>query len=157
MPQGGWENLPPAAVTAARLVAALSMAPLAVPVGVLAQALFGVAAAAAIAVAVLLIAASLGAWLGGLRARRVRYTLLAEGLRIRRGVCWWRETLVPRSRVQHLDLERGPIERRLGLATLVIHTAGTRMNAVRLAGLDATRARVLRDALVDREGEDDAV
>lgn len=156
-PQAGWERLPPAAVTAARLVAALSMAPLVVPAGVLGQALFGVATAAAIALAVLLIAASLGAWLGSLRARRVRYALLAEGLRIRRGVCWWRETLVPRSRVQHLDLERGPIERRLGLATLVIHTAGTRMNAVRLAGLDAARARVLRDALVDREGEDDAV
>lgn len=152
-----WERLPPAAVTAARLVAALSLAPLVVPAGILGHALFGIGAALLIALAVLLVAAGTGAWLGGLRARRVRYALLSEGLRIRRGLCWWRETLVPRSRVQHLDLERGPIERLLGLATLVIHTAGTRMHAVRLAGLDAERARIVRDTLVDREGADDAV
>lgn len=152
-----WERLPSAAVTAARIVAAFSLAPLAVPAGVLASAAFGTVASITIALAVLLIAVTLGVGLGGLRARRVRYALLAEGLRIRRGICWWHETLVPRSRVQHLDLERGPIERPLGLATLVIHTAGTRLNAVRLAGLDEARARALRDALVDREGADDAV
>jgi len=152
-----WERLPAAAVTAARGVGALSLALLAVPAGILAQLRLGVALAVAITLLVAVLAAACGAWLGGLRARRLRYALLAEGLRIRRGVCWWRETLVPRSRVQHLDLERGPVERPLGLTTLVIHTAGTRMHAVRLAGLDQARARALRDALVDREGADDAV
>jgi uncharacterized protein len=95
---------------------------------------------------------------GGIQHRRTRYLLDGDGLRIRRGLCWRSETLVPRSRVQHMDLERGPVERGLGLASLVVHTAGTRTNAVRLAGVDASRARALRDALVDRApGDDDAV
>jgi membrane protein YdbS with pleckstrin-like domain len=60
--------------------------------------------------------------------------------------------------VQHLDIERGPIERRFGLATLVVHTAGTRLNAVRQPGFDEAAATRLRDALVPQEREhDDAV
>jgi membrane protein YdbS with pleckstrin-like domain len=55
---------------------------------------------------------------------------------------------VPRTRVQHLDLERGPIERRHGLATLVVHTAGTRLYALRQSGLLDADAVALRDALL---------
>ena len=47
------------------------------------------------------------------------------------------------------------IERMLGLASLVVHTAGTRMNAVRLAGMDAVRGREVRNDLIDRDGDDD--
>lgn len=98
-------------------------------------------------------------WLGGARHRHTRYRLDEDGLHVARGIWWKSETLVPRTRVQHLDLERGPIERRLGLASLVLHTAGTRLNAVKLAGLDAEDARAIRNELVDREAhaDDDAL
>ena len=43
---------------------------------------------------------------------------------------------VPRSRVQHTDVSQGPVERRFGLGTLVIYTAGTDYARVDLAGLD---------------------
>ena len=56
--------------------------------------------------------------------------------------------LVPRSRVQHLDVERGPLERQFALATLVVHTAGTQTAALRLSGLDDHDAVALRDALI---------
>jgi membrane protein YdbS with pleckstrin-like domain len=65
--------------------------------------------------------------------------------------------LVPRSRVQHLDIERGPIERQYGLATLVVHTAGTRQHAMRIAGLPDADAVALRDALVPEAGRHDDV
>lgn len=94
-------------------------------------------------------------WLGGARHRHTRYRLDEDGLHVARGIWWKGETLVPRTRVQHLDLERGPIERRLGLASLVLHTAGTRLNAVKLAGLDADEARAIRNELVDREADAD--
>ena len=70
------------------------------------------------------------------------------GLSLRRGIFWRREVLVPRTRVQHLDIERGPIERRYGIATLVVHTAGTRHHALRIPGLGDADAVALRDALV---------
>jgi membrane protein YdbS with pleckstrin-like domain len=54
--------------------------------------------------------------------------------------------------VQHTDIQRGPLDRRLGLAELLIHTAGTQMATVRLPGLTADRASALRDALL--EGHD---
>lgn len=159
-----WERLPPAARGLYRLNAMLTatlpiLAPLFVA-GIGARYRFDAPAAVALALLALIgLLLALGWRLGGLRHRCTRYRLDAEGLRLRRGLCWRSETLVPRSRIQHLDLQRGPIERRFGLATLVLHTAGTRFNVVRVIGLDALRARALRDALVDREAgaDDDAV
>lgn len=97
-------------------------------------------------------------WSAELAFRYTRWRLDADGLRVRRGRYWRSEVLVPRARVQHLDIERGPIERRYGLATLVVHTAGTRLNAVRQPGFDEASATRLRDALVPALREhDDAV
>lgn len=92
--------------------------------------------------------AALGAWLGQLRWRRTRWRLDDVGLRVKRGLLWHTELLVPRSRVQHLDIERGPIERPFQVATLVVHTAGTQTQALRLSGLEEHDAVALRDALV---------
>src|SRR3546814_18276177 len=64
------------------------------------------------------------------------------------------DTRVPGSRVQHLDIRRGPLERHFRLATLVIHTAGTRHSEVSLSGLDAGDAERLRDHLA-RQTDDD--
>jgi membrane protein YdbS with pleckstrin-like domain len=64
---------------------------------------------------------------------------------------------VPRSRVQHLDIERGPIERHFGLATLILHTAGTRRQAIRQSGLPDADAVALRDALVPASDRHDDV
>ena len=86
------------------------------------------------------------------RASAVRFRLDDAGLSINRGVYWQSETHVPRSRVQHTDIQRGPLDRRLGLADLLVHTAGTQMATVRLPGLADERAHVLRDALL--EGHD---
>jgi len=154
-----WEHLPDAAATAATLVGALAAFWLPLPLHSLWLALWGRGVAVALTVVLLVLCALLGGWCNRRRTRRVRYALLGDGLRIRRGLCFWQEIVLPRSRVQHLDLERGPIERNLGLATLVIHTAGTRMHAVRLAGLKEQRAQALRDALLPNEtgARDDAV
>ena len=99
--------------------------------------------------------AVLGAWFGHRRWRAVAWNLDDLGLRVRRGVCWQTEVLVPRTRVQHLDLERGPIERNFGLASLIVHTAGTRTHALRLSGLAENEAAELRNALIPQRGPDD--
>jgi membrane protein YdbS with pleckstrin-like domain len=100
----------------------------------------------------------LGAWIGLRRWASTRWRLDARGLQVRRGRMFQREVLVPRSRVQHLDLERGPVERHYGLATIVVHTAGSRLQALRQSGLAEADAVALRDALVpDADVDDDAV
>jgi uncharacterized protein len=79
------------------------------------------------------------------------------GLHVRRGRFWHKHILIPHTRVQHLEIERGPIERKFGLSTLVVHTAGTRMHALRQSGLLAEDAEALRNALIPRERVQDDV
>ena len=92
--------------------------------------------------------------------RHASYRLDDLGIEIRRGVYWRRAIRVPRSRVQHLDVAQGPLERGLGLGTLVIFTAGTDHARVELGGLAQATAFELRDSLLPgrRPGDlDDAV
>ena len=87
-----------------------------------------------------------GALLGA-RLRYQRWTLDDAGLWLRQGRLWWRETRVPVSRVQHVDLKHGPLERRFGLATLVVHTAAVHLSGITVRGLDDADAQLLRDTL----------
>lgn len=85
-----------------------------------------------------------------LPGRRYRAWGYAEGedeLAIRRGVLVRTRTIVPFGRVQHIDVAQGPIERRFGLATLILHTAGTRSAAVALPGLLHEEAEAMRDRI----------
>jgi len=80
--------------------------------------------------------------------RHTSYKVDGRGIEIRKGV-WWRRVIhVPRSRVQHTDVSQGPIERGLGLGTLVIYTAGTEHAKVDLAGLEHATALRIRDYLL---------
>jgi hypothetical protein len=88
--------------------------------------------------------------------RHTSYLVDAEGIEIRSGV-WWRQIIsVPRSRVQHIDVSQGPLERSYSLGRLVLYTAGTAHSRVELQGLSYTVAFFLRNHLLPR-GSDDAV
>lgn len=93
--------------------------------------------------------------------RRYRYTfwrLDTDGFAVRRGRLWLWETQVPTSRVQHLDIKRGPLERMQRLASLVLHTAGTRLGGVHVSGLDESVAERLREHFsreIERQAGDD--
>ncbi|MEO8366377.1 MAG: PH domain-containing protein [Pseudoxanthomonas sp.] len=99
--------------------------------------------------------AAFGAWFALKRHRRTLWKLDQDGFALQRGRWWHSESRVPVSRVQHLDLKRGPLQRVLRLATLVIHTAGTRMAAVSVSGLDSDDAERLRDRLGRQLDPDD--
>ncbi len=143
-----WQPLPPRA----RAVFIIGMLPLALP-----PAAGGLIMALARdipwpwtlvpCIAGLLLGAAVCWWLGVKYHRHTWWRLDEDGLAIRRGRMWQRETRVPATRVQHLDIKRGPLQRRRDLATLVVHTAGTRHSAVTLPNLDAGDAQRLRDRL----------
>lgn len=156
----GWRPLPRAARNVQVMAGALVGALLPLPAwlaGVF-RLDFGFGAKLALLVVAMLAVSALMAWIQHRRWLSTAWRLDARGLQVRRGRMFHREILVPRSRVQHLDLERGPIERRYGLATIVVHTAGTRLQALRQSGLAEADAVALRDALVpDTDVDDDAV
>jgi hypothetical protein len=67
----------------------------------------------------------------------------------------WRSVVnVARSRIQHTDVSQGPLERRFGLAGLLIYTAGTDHAEVQLRGLDHATALRIRDHLLAGGGDD---
>jgi membrane protein YdbS with pleckstrin-like domain len=80
---------------------------------------------------------------------RWSYRVGSQVLELRHGVIWRVSVCIPLSRLQHVDLHRGPLERKFGLAALEIHTAGTRDASHRIPGLDVTTAGMLRDQLID--------
>ena len=99
--------------------------------------------------------AAFGVWLGLKQYRHTAWRLDEHGLALRRGRLWQRETRVPASRVQHLDIKHGPLQRGRDLATLVVHTAGTRHSSVTVPNLDAGDAERLRDRLGRAVDHDD--
>jgi uncharacterized protein len=90
-------------------------------------------------------------------ARKYRhwgYAMGTDRLRIVRGYMFYRDTVVPFGRIQHIDVEQGPIDRRYNLATLTVHTAGNHNSTVALPGLlhalamrEAIRAAIRQDVL----------
>jgi len=85
--------------------------------------------------------------------RHASYRVDTEGLEIRRGVYFRAVTTVPRSRVQHTDVSQGPLQRRFGLATLIVHTAGSENAEVDLPGLPHDVALKIRDHLLPRNSD----
>src|SRR5688500_13226244 len=63
--------------------------------------------------------------------RHTRYRVDDQLIQIERGVFWRTSIAVPRSRVQHLDVTQGPLQRRHGLATLS-RSESTRLNSSHL-------------------------
>ncbi len=88
------------------------------------------------------------------RYRHTWYRVNANGIEIGRGRFWQRLITVPHVRVQHIDVVRGPIERRFGLATLIIYTAGHAHSEVKIEGLSHEAALDLRERLVKEKGLD---
>lgn len=121
----------------------------------------------------LIVKGGLGLWIGTLAAltmtagvgflaqvgpawhyRHTWYRVNANGIEIGRGRFWQRLITVPHARVQHIDVVRGPIERRFGLATLIIYTAGHAHSEVKIEGLSHESALDLRERLVKEKGRD---
>ena len=150
-----WVALP---ARARNLMVASTAAGFGLPLSGAAVALFVAASHTEFRLAVFLLpllGIAFGAWLGNKRYRHTAWKHDGIGFAMRRGRLWQSETRVPGSRVQHIDIKRGPLQRRLQLATLVIHTAGTQHSAVSLACLDEGDAERLRDALARQTNADD--
>lgn len=84
------------------------------------------------------------------RWRRWGYAFSDRELHVANGWITKQHTVVPVSRVQHIDISQGPIERSAGVATLSLHTAGTERNLVILPGIKRERAEEIRDVIRSR-------
>jgi membrane protein YdbS with pleckstrin-like domain len=76
-----------------------------------------------------------------LRYSRWRWDLRPDAIDIRHGTFTVRRTLIPLSRVQHVDTRRGLLEQALELATVVVHTAAGAHTIPYLSEFDADELR----------------
>lgn len=106
---------------------------------------------------VLALAAAVVVVLPPLRYRAWEFALRDEHLQLRHGVLFRTTSIVPYARIQHVDTRHGPVDRRLGLASLVVFTAGTRGAIVTIPALEAGEAEEMRDRLAALSGAGDAV
>ncbi len=89
----------------------------------------------------------IGALYSWLRYQSWSYQLQKDGLHLTRGVIVQVDTLVPYIRIQHIDTQRGPLDRMLGLSSTVVYTAGSRGADVLIPGLKKERAVKLQNQL----------
>lgn len=95
-------------------------------------------------------------WWTSLVWRAWQFRVGEGALHLRHGVLTRRESTIPYHRVQHIDLEAGPLERRMGLTSLILRTASASSDSV-VPGIDATEAETLRARILALVGTGDAV
>ncbi len=69
-----------------------------------------------------------------------------EALEMAHGWIWKSRRVVARDRIQHVDINSGPFDRRFGLVQVVVYTAGTTVGMI--PGLSPERANLLREQLL---------
>jgi membrane protein YdbS with pleckstrin-like domain len=74
-------------------------------------------------------------WLRPFSWRRNGFAITRESLLLRKGAIWRRFIIVPQPRLQSVSVRQGPLLRRLGLASVHLHTVAGPINAV-LGALD---------------------
>jgi membrane protein YdbS with pleckstrin-like domain len=88
-------------------------------------------------------------WLIGRRVRSFGYAERDDDLLVTSGIMFRRLVIVPYGRMQLVDVKAGPIDRRLGITTVQLHTAAATTDAS-IPGLEPEMAAALRDRLAKR-------
>lgn len=76
------------------------------------------------------------------------YRVSEKVLELRFGILWRRSVMIPLTRLQHVDLKSGPLERRFSVSSLSIHTAGTAQSSHEIPYLAREIGTALREQLI---------
>ena len=102
---------------------------------------------------VLLVSAALVATAITLSYLRFRYRLTTDSLIIQHGVLFRQRRVVPRSRIQNVDLRAGLVPQILGVVTARVETAGGQGTEATLHVVSRGEGHRLREALVARPAQ----
>jgi len=81
--------------------------------------------------------------------RNKKYRLFDKNLTYQEGVLVHNETVVPFSRIQHVEIDEGPLERYFSLATLSVYTAGDSGKDLKISGLRIDLAQEIKDYITN--------
>lgn len=78
-------------------------------------------------------------------ARAKKYAVREHDMVFESGVFWRSQTIQPLNRVQHVEVTAGPIDKRAGLANVVLFSAGSGTATFTIPGLPVATAEELRE------------
>ncbi len=78
-----------------------------------------------------------------------QYALREQDINYQSGLIFRKTVSQPILRIQHVELKRGPIDRKVGLANLQVFSAGGAMHTFAIPGLDYEHAEYLRQYLLN--------
>ncbi len=81
------------------------------------------------------------------------YVLRDKDILFRKGVVWQSVTAIPFNRIQHVETSSTPFDRRFGLATLQLFTAGGSSGDLKIDGLGTDTAERLRIFVLEKAGD----
>lgn len=83
-----------------------------------------------------------------------RYTIRPHDVILSHGVLWKTQRCVSRGRIQHVDINSGPLDRRFGLVQVSLYAAGALGAVGSIPGLRPEEAEALREALLQSRAAD---
>ncbi len=83
--------------------------------------------------------------------RAIKYSIRDHDLVVKSGLFWRKEVIQPIRRIQHVELTRGPLEKRIGLASISLFSAGTSGATFTIPGLRLITAARMRRYVLQTE------
>ncbi len=83
---------------------------------------------------------------------RMGYAVRDKDIIYKSGVFWHTVTAIPFNRIQHVEKSSTPLDRRFGIATLQLFTAGGSGGDLKVHGLPAATAESLRVFILNKVG-----
>lgn len=93
----------------------------------------------------------LNTWFNHAKDHVKTYALRELDLHYSSGLFFRKIVSQPITRIQHIELKRGPMERRFGLATLQVFSAGGEMHTFQIPGLPVDKAQQLRQFILQHK------
>lgn len=87
-------------------------------------------------------------WWSGESARRRSWFVGPDTVELRLGVWWRSHVVLPRSRVQNVTVQTGPLRNALGLVTVVVHSAGAATPNILLHGVSPAEGEWVHEVLL---------
>ena len=79
--------------------------------------------------------------------KRKKYKIQDTNLSYRKGLLIQNITVVPFSRIQHIEIDEGPFERFFKLSTMSIYTAGDSGKDLKISGLKTEKAQEIKELI----------
>ena len=87
--------------------------------------------------------------------KKKKYALREKDIIYQSGYFWRKFTVLPFSRVQHAEVQQGPIERLFELSRLKIYTAGGSSSDLSIAGLPLNTAQNIKHYILHQSALDE--